>query len=99
MTDRKSSLHREVAEKITDMGYPEELGRAVSANLVSEISLERMLGYLYHAKPKTAEEIVDEMLAIMDDRDRWLKKKSAEYYNSRYNILLNEGLGVEGEEE
>ena len=34
----------------------------------------------------------DEMLAIMSDRERWIQKKEAEYYNSRYNDLLNNGL-------
>ena len=32
------------------------------------------------------------MLAIMSDRERWIQKKEAEYYNSRYNDLLNNGL-------
>ena len=59
--------------------------------------MSRMIGYLRHAKPKSAEEIADEMLAIMDDRERWIQKKSAQFYNSRYNEILNYGL--EGDEE
>ena len=35
----------------------------------------------------------DAMLAIMKDRERWVKKKSAQYYNSRYNEILYYGLG------
>ena len=37
------------------------------------------------------------MLAIMDDRERWIQKKSAQFYNSRYNEILNYSL--EGDEE
>ena len=57
------------------------------------------MAYLYNAKPKTAEEIVDEMLAIQGEIDTWKKKKENEYYNERYNILLNEGLSVEGDDD
>ena len=60
--------------------------------------MSRMIGYLHHAKPRTAEEIADEMLAILDDRRRWVNKKSAEYYNSKYNELLYYGLGDDEEE-
>ena len=35
---------------------------------------------------------MDEMLAIMSDRDSWVRKKKAEYYNSKYNELLLHGL-------
>ena len=64
----------------------------------TEKTMSRMIGYLNHAKPRSAEEIADEMLAIMEDRERWIKKKSAQYYNSRYNEILNYGLdGDEGE--
>ena len=38
------------------------------------------------------------MLAIVDDRDRWAKKKANEYYNRKYNELLYHGLGVEEDE-
>ena len=60
--------------------------------------MSRMIGYLRNAKPQSAEEIADEMLAIMEDRERWTKKKEAEYYNAKYNEMLYFGLGTEDEE-
>ena len=96
---RRAQLRSELIEKIKKMGYPEELGVAVAKNLGTEKTMSRMLGYLRSAKPRSAEEIVDEMLAIMDDRERWIKKKSSEYYNTKYNELLYYGLGVEEEDE
>ena len=36
--------------------------------------------------------IVQQQLAIMEDRERWIQKKSAQYYNSRYNEILYYGL-------
>ena len=88
---------QELVETIVRMGYPESLGKSIAENLRTEKTMSRMIGYLRHAKPKSAEEIADEMLAIMDDRERWIQKKSAQFYNSRYNEILNYGL--EGDEE
>ena len=57
--------------------------------------MSRMIRYLRNANPRSAEEIADEMLAIMEDRNRWVQKKEAEYYNAKYNEMLYNGLGVE----
>ena len=51
--------------------------------------MDRMLGYLNASHPRSAEEIVDEMLAIMEDRKRWIDKKESEWANARYNEYLN----------
>ena len=80
------------------MGYPKEFGIAIANNLRTEKTMSRMIGYLRNAKPQSAEEIADEMLAIMEDRERWTKKKEAEYYNAKYNEMLYFGLGTEDEE-
>lgn len=81
------------------MGYPKEFGIAIANNLRTEKTMSRMIGYLRNAKPRSAEEIADEMLAIMGDRERWIKKKEAEQANARYNELLYYGLDVEETEE
>ena len=85
----------ELIDSIIKMGYPEEFGRAIAKNLGSEKTMRRMTSYLHHAKPRTAEEIADEMLAIMSDRERWIKKKEAEQANAKYNELLYYGLSSE----
>ena len=87
------AAYRDLIETIVRMGYPEELGKAVAKNLGSEKTMCRMTAYLHSAKPRSAEEIVDEMLAIMSDRERWIRKKEAEKANARYNELLYYGLG------
>ena len=93
------AAYRELIETIVRMGYPEELGKAVAKNLGSEKTMRRMTAYLHSAKPRSAEEIADEMLAIMSDRERWIRKKKAEEANARYNELLYYGLGDIGEDE
>lgn len=94
-TDSRETAYDHLIQTITRMGYPEEFGAAIARNLGSEKMMNRMTAYLHHARPRSAEEIADEMLAIMEDRDRWIKKKEAEYYNSKYNEMLYYGLGEE----
>lgn len=89
----------ELIETLVRMGYPEEFGKAIAKNLGSEKLMRRMAAYLRIAKPRSAEEIADEMLAIMEDRERWIKKKTTEYYNGKYNEMLNYGIGQDFDEE
>ena len=49
---------------ITSLGFPEELGNEIAKNLGSPKAIRRMTSYLCQTHPKSAEEIVDEMLAI-----------------------------------
>ena len=98
-SDYRDRLKSELIQTIEKMGYPKSFGEEIAKALGSEKLLMRMLGYLYHVKPKTAEEIADEMLAILSDRDRWIQKKQAEYYNSKYNELLMYGLDHDGDEQ
>ena len=95
--NEREKICRELVETIVRMGYPESFGESIAENLRTEKTMSRMIGYLRHARPKSAEEIADDMLAIMEDRERWIQKKSAQFYNSRYNEILNYGL--EGDEE
>lgn len=91
--------YRNLIEAVVSMGYPEEFGKAIAKNLGSENTMRRMTAYLYHARPRSAEEIADEMLAIMSDRERWIRKKETERANARYNELRYYGFGGDGEED
>ncbi len=93
-----TSLERateDLTQTLRKMGYPESFGLLIAANLRTEKMIGRMIGYLKNAKPQSDAEIADEMLAIMDDRDRWTQKKMSEYYNSKYNEYLNSRLREE----
>lgn len=77
-----------VVEAITDLGYPGEFGAVIAKSLGSVSTMDRMAGYLRRMRPTSAEEIADEMLAIVADRDRWVEKKQNEFYNEKYNEWL-----------
>ena len=84
----------ELVGTITGLGFPKELGNEIAKALGSPKAMRRMNAYLYNEKPGSAELIVDEMLAIREDIDRWKDKKAAEEANAAYNDILNYGLGV-----
>ncbi len=93
------NAYRDLIEAVVRMGYPKEFGKIIARNLGSEKTMRRMTFYLYTAKPQSDEEIVDEMVAIMSDRQRWIEKKQAEEANAKYNELLYFGLGEDDEDE
>ena len=55
---------------LNSLGYKEEFGYAIAKNLGSPKTMRRMSEYLLNVKPKSEELVIDEMLAIMEDRKR-----------------------------
>ena len=82
---------------VVNLGFPEELGEEIARQLGSPKAMERMRAYLYNVKPKSVELVIDEMLAIMSDIERWKDKKLSEEANAAYNDVLNYGFGEEEE--
>ena len=52
----------------------------------------RMIGYLYRITNPRIEDLVDEMLAILSDRDAIMKKKEMEQAQSVINDVYRNGL-------
>ena len=78
--------------EIKSLGFPEELGNEAAKNLGSPKAMYRMISYLQNVKPKKAELIVDEMLAICSEIEEWRKKKELEEANAKYSDIINYGL-------
>ena len=66
-------------------GHPEEFCDQITRNLSTDWTVQRMIGYLSHYKKLPLEEIVDEMLAILSDRNRIMRKHELEESNARWN--------------
>ncbi len=77
---------------ITSLGFPEELGNEIAKNLGSPKAIRRMTSYLRQTHPKSAEEIVDEMLAIKSEIDAWRERKEAQNANAKLNEMRYYGL-------
>ena len=60
--------------------------------LVDMLTAKRMIGYLSHYQHPALEEIADEMLAILNDRNRIMQKKDLEEINASWNNHMMHGL-------
>ncbi len=89
----------ELVSSIIELGFPAELGGQIAKQLGSPKAMYRMNSYLHQVKPRSAELIVDEMLAICSEIDAWKHKKACEEANARYNEMLYFGLGNSEENE
>lgn len=85
---------------LMDRGYPEPFCEQVTRNLNTDFTAGRMIGYLAHYSRKLPmEEIADEMLAILDDRNRIMQKKEMENVNRAWNEFLADGFAEQGDTE
>ena len=72
-------------------GYPENLCDLVTKNLNTEFTASRMIGYLSHYSHLPDVEVVDEMLAILSDRNAIMKKKESEKAQAAVNEIYKFG--------
>ena len=93
----KSPKSRELYKMMLDRGYPEQFCDAVTQNLNTDFTATRMIGYLYHYSDLPPEEIADEMLAILSDRNRIMEKKQLESVNASWNDFLMQGFDSDDE--
>lgn len=89
MTNRSDELMRALLAK----GYPEELCSTIAYKYMNtDFTATRMLGYLYRVESPSEEQVVDEMLAILSDRDRIMKKHEMEATQAKINQMYEENI-------
>ena len=91
----KSEKSIELYKLMIQKGYPEQFCDEVSKNLNTDFTAKRIIGYLLHYQKLPLEEVVDEMLAILSDRNRIMQKKELESINASWNNYMNQGIGEE----
>ncbi len=69
-------------------GFPEDFCREAAGMLNTEWTARRMIGYLAHVKKPSLEDAADEILAILEDRNRIMRKKVAESTNAAINRMI-----------
>lgn len=84
----KSEKSIELYDLMLKRGYPEEFCDIITKNLNTDFTAIRMIGYLSHYKTLPMEEVADEMLSILSDRNRIMKKKELESTNASLNELM-----------
>ena len=85
----RTAKSMELYDILLRRGYPEPFCDEITKNLNTDWTAQRMIGYLSHYKKLPMEEIADEMLAILNDRNRIMRKHELEETNARWNEYLN----------
>ena len=88
-TEKSDELYNVLIEK----GFSESLCKEIAYKYMNtDYTATRMLGYLYRYSEPREVDVVDEMLAILDDRDRLIKKHEMEEAQAKINEIYNNGL-------
>ena len=83
----------ELYKVLLDRGYPKEFCAEIAYNnMNTDYTATRMLGYLYRVSDPRIEDLVDEMLAILSDRDAIIQKKEMEHAQAVINEIYRNGL-------
>ena len=83
----------ELCKVLLDRGYPKEFCAEIAyKNMNTDYTATRMLGYLYRVTNPRIEDLVDEMLAILSDRDAIIQKKEMEHAQAVINEIYRNEL-------
>lgn len=89
MKNKQDELYRVLQSK----GYPDDFCREIAyRQMNTEYTITRMLGYLYRISDPRPEDVVDEMLAILSDRNAIIQKKELEHAQATINSVYRDGL-------
>ena len=78
----------ELYRALQDKGYPDELCREIAyKHMNTDYTATRMLGYLYRVTSPRVEDVIDEMLAILSDREAIIRKKELEHAQATINSV------------
>ena len=87
------SRQDELYDALQLKGYPEDFCREIAyRQMNTDYTATRMLGYLSRISEPRPEDVVDEMLAILSDRNAIIQKKELEHAQTTSNKVYREGL-------
>ena len=89
---QRTEVSMQLYKLMLERGYPEEFCDIITKNLNTDFTAHRMIGYLYHYDHPPVEEIADEMISILSDRNQIMEKKELEEVNARWNDFLMNGF-------
>ena len=90
----RTEISMQLYNLMMERGYPENLCDLVTRNLNTDYTATRMIGYLSHYFDLPDVEVVDEMLAILSDRNELIKKKESEQAQARISEICRFGLDI-----
>ena len=90
----RTEISMQLYNLMMERGYPENLCDLVTRNLNTDYTATRMIGYLSHYSDLPDVEVVDEMLAILSDRNEIIKKKESEQAQAKIREIYRFGLDI-----
>ena len=91
---QRTEVSMQLYKLMLERGYPEEFCDIITKNLNTDFTAQRMIGYLYHYDHPPVEEIADEMISILSDRNQIMEKKELEEVNARWNDFLMNSMKI-----
>ena len=89
------SKQDELYKALQQKGYPDSLCREIAyKQMNTDYTATRMIGYLSHYSDLPDVEVVDEMLAILSERNELIKKKESEQAQARISEIYRFGLDI-----
>lgn len=90
----RTEISMQLYNLMMERGYPENLCDLVTRNLNTDYTATRMIGYLSHYSDLPDVEVVDEMLAILSDRNEIIKKKESKQAQAKISEIYRFGLDI-----
>ena len=85
----RDDVYDELLDAVVELGFPPEFGAALATGLGGEWSMRRMIGYLRGARPRTMEQVADELVAILDQRQAIVEHKMSEHAQESITRFYN----------
>ena len=70
-----------------ERGYPQSFAILIASEMNTEYTSGRMIGYISRSRDLSLEEIADEMLAILGDREKFKNKHISQHAQEKINLL------------
>ena len=74
VTEEHERNRKKVFDAMTELGFRPEFAYVVSKEMSTNYLSKRMTGYLKAARPRSMEEVADEMVSIIEERNRLADK-------------------------
>lgn len=82
-----SEKSRQLYDLMIGKGYPEDFAGLIASEMHTDFTATHMIGYIARSGKVPMEEVADEMLAILSDRDRITQKHMLEHAQAKINEM------------
>ena len=72
---QRTAMSYAVSDRLEALGFPPDFAELIGEQMNTDFTARMMLGYLRDAEPRRMEDVADEMLGILEFRDRCMQKQ------------------------